>query len=343
MLNQTPSEDLIARFLAEEVTEQEAQEVLAWAKESDANAQQLEDFRKTWNLSAHVIEAQVDVDAAWRKAKIRIRDFENNQPKQARVIPLKKSGATLFLRIAAGLVLVFGIGSMLYYINQGENIRTITADAKSIEVYLPDSTYVLLEPKSSLSYNTDEYGKAERKTVLKGSANYAVRKNAASPFIVNAGKAEVTVLGTSFSVREGSKDESVEVAVVTGKVKLSGIKEPFGQNKTTEVILLPGMRGLLEVSSGEIAVDTVSVERLRYKLHNTLVFEKTDLKEVCHTLSAVFGQTIQLDSVNLNNCMLTATFKNQKLPEILHIIANTFNLTIKEQSNTYSLDGEGCL
>jgi transmembrane sensor len=343
MLNQIPSEDLIARYLAGEATSQEANEVLSWAKESDTNAKQLEEYRKTWELSANVPIADVNIDAAWRKVKIRIQDIEQTQPKQAQVIPLKKSGTSIFLRIAAGVILVFGLGSLLFYINQGERIKTISAENQAIEIYLPDSTYILLEPHSTLSYNTDEYGKSERKTDLKGAANYSVQKNAAAPFIVNVGKAEVMVLGTSFRIREGNKDESVEVAVVTGKVKFSGIKEPFGQNKTTEVILLPGMQGVMDENSGEITVDTVSVENIRFKLHNTLVFEKTDLKEVCQTLSSVFGRNIKLDSDKLNNCMLTATFKNQKLLEILDIIANTFSLTIKEQSNEFSLDGEGCL
>jgi len=90
-------------------------------------------------------------------------------------------------------------------------------------------------------------------------------------------------------------------------------------------------------------LDTVSVEEIRYKLNNTLVFEQTELKEVCRTLSSVFGMQITLSSESLNSCLLTATFKNQKLSDILNIIAGTFTLTLSEKSNLYTLDGQGCL
>jgi transmembrane sensor len=344
MSNFIPSEDQIARYLAGEATSQEAEEVLQWSQESEANENSLEEYRKTWDLIDYKSKADVNIDAAWIKMKVRMQDSESKkEPQQAKVVPMKKSNTSVFLRIAAGFILVFGLGSLLFYLNKGENLMTITAEKTSKEVYLPDSTFVLLAPNSTLTYNTSDYGKSERNTDLTGEATYSVKKNSASPFLVNVGKAEVLVLGTSFRIREGNIDESVEVAVITGKVKLSVKKEPFGQNKTAETILLPGMQGLMDGKSGEIAVDTVSVEEIRYKLNNTLVFEQTELKEVCRTLSSVFGKQINLGAESLNNCMLTATFKNQKLPEILTIIAGTFGLTLSEESNMYILDGQGCL
>ena len=60
-----------------------------------------------------------------------------------------------------------------------------------------------------------------RDVKLTGEAFFEITPDAAKPFIIDAGKAKVRVVGTTFNVITNNSESAVEVFVKTGKVVVS--------------------------------------------------------------------------------------------------------------------------
>lgn len=94
----------------------------------------------------------------------------------------------------------------------------MTAVGEQRWMELDDGSEVLLNTASALSVALDA---TQRHTVLhQGEAFFQVAKDAQRPFLVEAGPARVTVLGTAFTVRH--LDEVTQVSVLEGRVAVQG-------------------------------------------------------------------------------------------------------------------------
>jgi transmembrane sensor len=105
------------------------------------------------------------------------------------------------------------VGTRVAHTGPGERLRLTLADSSSIT----------LGPASTLRYSIQ---KTARRVELTGLASFTVTHDPNRPFIVRAGNAEATDLGTAFVVRAYSNDSTVEVAVSSGRVQLAARGDP---------------------------------------------------------------------------------------------------------------------
>ena len=92
-----------------------------------------------------------------------------------------------------------------------------------LRVPLPDGSVVTLNSQSSV--DVDFGDGARRLTLRHGEALFDVAKDPRRPFVVTAGDAKVTAVGTSFSVLR-EKDDGVQVVVREGVVKVDEAHAP---------------------------------------------------------------------------------------------------------------------
>ncbi len=135
------------------------------------------------------------------------------------------SAAAALAAITAGaLLLVFGPGrAQIYSTDKGEQ-RTVKLADGSI-VYL--NTYSKLRVQYSVA--------AREVRLLRGEALFAVEKDPARPFRVDAGKAVVQAIGTQFNVNRQA--DGIKVSVIEGAVRVTAsegtrIKTPPGRQPT---------------------------------------------------------------------------------------------------------------
>ena len=102
-------------------------------------------------------------------------------------------------------------------------------------VALSDGTEVTLNSGSVLAYPSRFTG-TERRITLTGEAFFKVAADAGKPFVVSAGGAEVTVLGTEFNVMAYENLDHLEVTLVEGSVMVAG--EGYAER------LSPGMQAI---------------------------------------------------------------------------------------------------
>jgi len=273
-------------------------------------------------------DGEIDVDGAWNKLNKRI----SREGKIVKTINIAERRRMIF-RLAAASLIVIGLGSALLYLNnQGRfsNRITVTSgnDERKIEVTLPDGSRVWLNRNSMLSYEPDQ-GSDTRNVRLKGEAFFEITPDEAKPFIIDAGKASVKVLGTSFNVITENVNKEVEVFVRTGKVLLSDI------SGDESVIIEPGYIG----TAGSVTTSRSLNENRNYMSWktDTLVYDGETLDIVFSDLKKVFNINISTDDPVIASKSLTSTFFSLPQDTIIQLICNTFSLSYTKEGDVYHL------
>lgn len=271
----------------------------------------------------------IDVDKAWNKVYARIAESEIGTEKQAKVRTLDNR----FLKIAATLLIIIGIGSLsVIFYNKASlsSIITVTASAeqRNVKADLPDGSTVYLNRNSKLSYKSN-LGKGARNVTLTGEAFFEVAPDGRRPFTIDAGKASVRVVGTSFNVNTENDSSEVEVFVKTGKVLLSPTD---GQNS---LMLQPGDIG--KTTSGSL--DKSVNDDPNYLAWQTgmLVYKNEKLGIVFRDLKKVYDMNIVADDPSILQLPWTSPIDYQAQDNIIRMICLSFGLSYSKDGNVYHL------
>lgn len=268
---------------------------------------------------------KADTDKAWDKLYGRLQ--------AEKMIPAKKFPFTRAFRIAASIIIIMGLAFTGLYIgltnsgNNSENIILTDAGQKNVRVDLPDGSTVYLNRNSSITY-PDKFDSKSRTVKLEGEAYFDIESGNTRPFTVNAGDADVTVLGTSFNVNTGNN--RVEVLVTSGEVLL---KNHGGEESVT---LQQGDLGLLSDDSATKSLNN-DPNYLSWKTE-LLVFEGDSLGKVIKDLKRVHNINIETENDEIRNLRVTSVFDNQSHETIIRIICTTFNLDYYKEGDKYFLD-----
>lgn len=173
-----------------------------------------------------------------------------------------------------------------------------TGDGEQRLVTLDDGSQIRLAPASAIKV---DYADDERMVaLLTGEAYFDVARDHARPFQVAAGTATVTVLGTGFDVRLGSK-ERAEIAVHHGIVHVKAVGEPAG------VVLTAGHWARImpdgAAEQGEISPDMVGSWTDR-----RLTAVDRPLSEVVADLRRYYGGQVLLTDATLGARTVTGIF-----------------------------------
>jgi len=335
-MNYSEKAELLARYLAEECTESEKQQVEEWLRADRRNQQEFDRLRQVWEQSAEdYSQALPDSSALWRRLQTSI-----GQEQQPFVAVHKPDGAGRTLqwawRIAASVLLVVGLALSVYYWQQPDTVTQLTQTQEKKELTLPDGTKVWLNAGSKLSY-PETFGANERKVTLEGEAYFEVMHlERDQPFIIAAGKTETTVLGTSFNVH-AYPDLEVQVTVVTGKVALASSREPAHR-----VVLTKGFTGRFDPATEEVQKEaTRSLNQIAWKT-GVLTFSKTPLNQVIDDISRYYHREIRLENASLGSCRFTARFDNQSFEQVIQTLSLTFDARINNQDQLILLQGGQC-
>jgi ferric-dicitrate binding protein FerR (iron transport regulator) len=268
---------------------------------------------------------KADTDKAWDKLYGRLQEDK--------LIPGKKFLVTRSFSIAASIIIIMGLAFTGLYIGltntarNSENIILTDAGQKNVRVDLPDGSTVFLNRNSSITY-PDRFDSQSRTVKLEGEAYFDIESDSKRPFTVNAGDADVTVLGTSFNVNTGNN--RVEVLVTSGEVLL---KNHGGEES---VKLQQGDLGLLSDDSASKSLNS-DPNYLSWKTE-ILVFEGDSLGKVIRDLKRVHNINIETWNDEIRKLRVTSVFDNQSHETIIRIICTTFNLDYYKEGDKYFLD-----
>lgn len=325
-LNQDDSErdEILHRYFMGELSTDERADVDSWVAESDENLRlfnETEIFTKDLKgLAYYRNEVAVEADQSW--------DEFRKEHKIRAIKPQRNFG---FLKYAASIVVVAASAFSVYYYQQLPQNQLVASSELVKEIVLTEGSIISLNKNSTLQYQ-EPFQNNERRVSLDGEAYFDITANEDKPFVVEAGEAEIRVLGTQFFVDE--TDNKIEVKVEEGKVLVS--------HKEFHKLLEEGDGIVLDLATREVNQIEADLTGLNsFWKTRRLVFRLTPLEEVVQIVSAAYEQPVQLSGPT-DGCQLTVTFDNESLENVLSVISGTLNYELSQNQGTYILTGDGC-
>ena len=324
-------DDLIGKYLAGEAAEDEINFIELWTKESEGNRKYFDHCKLIFDKTFEVKTLQeFDADAAWARMKSKL------QPERGRTVafPVERSGRNLIWRVAASILIVFGIGYFAYNLTSSppsSEVQLIAETATKTDT-LPDGSDVFLNKQTELVYTYDKQ-KKNRVVKLKGEAYFNINQDKENNFVIEVDGVFIRDIGTSFNVKAYPDENTIEVVVEEGKVM-------FYTDTDSGIYLSEKGKGIYNRTTKNFSIEQPEENVLAYKT-KLFSFTDTDLRTAVATLNEVYDKKIVL-SENLNSCRLTVSFDNEDVDEIAAIMAETLGLTIHKSGSEIRLEGSGC-
>ena len=327
--------ELLAKSIYDENPEVATEDSKSVVKEifsSESEGEQL--LKMTKQVDLYFDLKKYPVEQAWGKVESRIHNRISSGNTIIRKLisnPMYRFAAAI---LVAAVLLVSGY-EVFYNPSATEVMLELTTANKVLNTFaLPDGTLVTLNSDTKVFY-PKKFGRKTREISIEGEAFFEVKPNKNKPFIIHAGKAQIKVVGTSFSISAYPETKLVEVIVQTGKVQV--MNKMAETLQTEELILTPGDKGTLVYESKTLQKTTNQDPNfLAWKTHN-LIFKATSLREVIDNLEKVYKVNISLADPKLNELLLTAQFNNYPLDFILKVIETTFKIEAQEVDGQYFL------
>ena len=238
---------------------------------------------------------------------------------------------TLWMRVAgaAAVVLLCIAGWQTYEGLRPIEMTTVTAQAETRTVVLPDRTEVILNRYSTLTYPKDFRREARREVSLQGGAYFEVAKDPSHPFVVETGEVQVEVLGTHFNIEAYPRDREVRTTLLEGSVAVSL------RDRSQRLVLAPNERAVYHKTSGRLmqepladAADDISWSR------GQLNFRSQPLREIVRQLANAYQTDIRIADPTLAEYRLTATFDiREGLTHILDLLQAAAGFTYQKTNN----------
>ncbi len=348
--NNTSNVSLVSKYLKDICSNEEAQRVVSFMENPENDKELKVEFGSQWanqnfNESDFTSEDKRMLDQILDRIQHKIRLEEENNPAKQNTY---KKFITLFSRAAAVLILPLLLYS-IYATIQVTNTQTVekkelvwqtvkTPAGMQTDFLLPDGSHVWLNSGSVFKYPVS-FASDIRQVELSGEAFFDVVKDAAHPFLVQAGKMNIEVKGTRFDVISYPAETKTELILESGLVNL--FSGNYADNHSIATVE-PGHIALLDNESNKLTVSEVDVNKYTAWKEGKLIFKDDRMDEVVAKLNRWFNIDIQLKSPELNEYVYTATYQDETLNQILELltISAPIKYTISERErqpdNTYS-------
>lgn len=220
------------------------------------------------------------------------------------------------------------IGVSSYFIHQTkvqseQRIAISTGRGEQSTVTLPDGTVVRLNSFSELSYFPGAIQQKERRISFHGEAFFEVAHDEEHPFIIDADRMKVSVLGTKFNLKSRTEESHNSLLLLEGLVALES-------ELTGEIIeLSPGEEAIMDKESMTFTIsrkkDFSSALGWQDK---ELIVKNITLSELFTLLEKTYGVSINRIDVVEDGDLFTGTLPSNDLPSCIEIIEYAYGLRL---------------
>ncbi|NOY36454.1 MAG: DUF4974 domain-containing protein [Chlorobi bacterium] len=323
---------LITCYLSGEISEEETLRLRAWMARDPQHRELFEQYRKLWEKSGTAsVYQKIDTAGEWKKLEERLDKIDRGKT----VLNAAHKTRTLIFRLAAVLVIAIIAGFMARYLVHENTSIQLTAGNSVQDYTLPDGSAVSLNAGSTLTFKK-KFNKNGRRVSITGEVYFDVVPDEKLPFVVEADKIRVTVLGTAFTINAQHPEDGISVVVDRGRVSMAN------PENNSEVILTPGEEGRWNNTTGKLVEYHVSNPNYLAWKNRHIVFQDIPLSEGLKTLEDVYHINLQLNDTSAALCHVTAVFDNEPLDSVLDVLAGILDLSWEQTGDTYLLSGHGC-
>jgi ferric-dicitrate binding protein FerR (iron transport regulator) len=271
--------------------------------------------------------------------------------KLAQAAQLRTPFYSRFTAIAVAVLAVITVGVYLFWKMQGtaspqpHTIQYVCKPGERKSFQFPDGTQVILNAGSEI-YLNEQYAKSTREVFLKGEAFFEVQHNAAVPFIVHTASMDVKALGTAFNVKSYNDENRTETILIRGLVEVTLKKDNNRKlllHPHEKVLWMENKRNGAPPSATKNIPEQAVVKPVRKTdngevkelawVQNNLAFEDEPFEDIAYQLNRWYNVNIQFESDDIKQYHFTATFKKEKIEQVLDILK-------KSKKFNYRMEGE---
>lgn len=275
------SDKTIKNYILGKCTPGELSRLAEWVGQSAEHAERL--FRLTELYHTGRVMLQHDVQRTMRaelSLMRRVAEAEAEERRCRRMRLWQRASAAVFVFLVA-------TAGMLYWLRQEKAMMVVATTDRIKHVVLPDSSEVWLNTASTLKYPKDFDGRL-RQVELDGEACFDVSKDEHRPFIVKSKWLTTRVLGTVFNFKTRASDNTAEVALLEGSVRVRG------NHDEGQITIHPNQKAVLDKSSGQMEVVQMYAPLAAAWRTHTIPFANMRLTEIASALEAYYQVRIDV-------------------------------------------------
>lgn len=312
-------DNLIAKYLSRNASEQEVHDLNTWINEQPDHLKYFETMQQTWEkiqLDASK-NSTINIDQSWLRLQNKIKQLQPDNNPITKISFVKRIQNSIAYKAAALVLLGLGVAFSVYYYNYKAITKEIALDQVRTKI-LSDGSEITLNKNSELDF-PKHFSGASRTVTLKGEAFFNIQHNPSKPFIIKVNGLEVKVLGTSFNIK--TKDDKTIIVVETGKVLVS--------NQHDSIYLTP--QQMLSVDSANFDKRLKTVQDNLYQYYRTNEFDciNVSLERVAEVLSEAYKVPIVIENPEIKTLKFTTKLPLNSLDQNLDIIAETLQIKVE--------------
>lgn len=367
---------MLAKMHTAEISAAEMEELRQYAMQDAQLYKLYEEYLEVYNTpstekEADLLEAGLLTRHLERLSKLYPEFATHHLPKVNQKFSLRLMAAVRHYKwqIAASVLLLLS-GTVYFIIGSStskeiENLapplmhQVYTQPANRSMLLLPDGTKVWVNANSKLTYD-EGFGKYNRKLLLSGEAYFIAAKNKNLPLTICTRQMIISVVGTTFNVRDYENEAQSVTSLFEGAVIVVPVADTTNFYK-----LKPNQKLILQKQSG-MAVFQDSIKRSRQEanltfgtstelphititglqidkgdsisyeaawVNNTLAFNNESFAEIAFKMENWYGVNIEFANSNLESIRFTGKFTTESVTEALHALQFTARFSFKKSKD----------
>ena len=263
-----------------------------------------------------------EVQQMWQKLQNRHAETHNIDDKKSEL---------RWYGVAASISVLLAFAIFLFIkISEPATITHQTDYGETKHVVLPDSSSVLLNANSSITYREDWLESSERNVTLNGEAFFEVyHTQDHRQFLVHTNAVSVEVLGTSFNVL--NRRNRTQVVLKEGEVMIKSDSEVLDN----DITMLPGE--LVTIEGGNYVQHPVQVENYTAWTQDEHVFEGTTLAEIAQLVEDIYGMEVEVKNQALLTKKFTGRIDRGDLNSLFGQIEKVFQLSVEQENQLITI------
>jgi ferric-dicitrate binding protein FerR (iron transport regulator) len=341
----------LARYFANEGTDDERQATETWLAEDPARRAEAEQLSVLWRVSG-VPSWTPNTDAAWTSLAARLHVGEAQvpltlmpsvAPHQPHTFQWRRAQPRRVARLILGAAALLAASIIAFVMGREQESSDRVARAKPAEtaardfrtargqravVVLGDGSRVELGAESVLRVGESSTGR--RVVQLDGQAVFDVVHDSLRPFEVQSGNSITEDLGTRFTVRAYRDESRVQVFVASGKVALRAVGSPASSG----TLLGPSDLGVLDsVGRTTVRNGVDSTSHLAWT-RDRFVFDNATLADVLSDIARWFDVKIEVAEPQLLHHRITMNVPARSLSEVVGAVTTPLRLRFTKRGST---------
>jgi len=312
------SEALLIKYYRGHCAESEKNNVEHWLSLSAQNKTYYQNLVTIWNASSQKQNHSIKPEASWERIEKKIQ-----APRKIRKINRQ------LLAIAASVCMLVSLAWFFYTNNTADTSQLSIIENTSDTVHsyiLPDKSTIWLSKNARIEF-PKQFDK-NRKILLIGEAYFSVTKDSLHPFTISNNNSMIKVLGTEFNVKPS--ENKLTVSVIRGKVSLKNI------HSNQQTILTKGYKGVSNSNGLVHKSKDVNPNAYAWKT-GKLFFDNQSLISACSQLEKIYNVNIIFSDNSFDKELITASFENQSIEEIMSIFSLTLDLNYTKKDTVYTI------